>query len=1261
MCSYPQADSPHLPTSFRDSFHEASASADLLGALGISSGMWIEVAPMGEGGDGKEEDLFVHAPRRQVLRCFLDGEGAKCNSVSGGTGTEGLFQIGLTPSSLAFLGLSSGDSAVFVRSYRSSDAAEPESEEDPREKQTGGTSGSASEQAAKEKEPPTPYLRGPPAASFAIISRVRGTGSPWETYVKNLRAFLQVPRVLAEGEVFALPDLLPRPSLRLGLLGPPKMSSSSSSSSVEMEGGCGRLIEEIEQSDLAPECRLVLGDCASQTGGGRDEDRGEGLQGWWRGAVLRDVLFFPECEEAGINKSSEKSSGGEKEGEMSQAEETALLELERRVVREPGRDSFGWDPWGEWVFASLEEAERVNGLAQRQKKKESGSRTEGGDDHDEDGRARKGEPAPSAALSRCLPPSSIPLFRVEKLKIPQVGGEEWRCPVAVVDGNSTGVSLKGGCNTRGIPGILYHSLRERPLPPLPSIRKPSRRLSSFLKTALMKCEAGETTGVHVCSLLFGPPGCGRRLVAAETAADLGLHFVSVNCFQLVASGGASVDLSSSMIPGGGGAATLSAVLSPSSPAVSAWPVVLFLENFHALVRTPGGTPQAAEQAQDRVAAALSAFLNPSLWQGAQTGKAFVAVVASLEDPSRLSPRVRESFQLQLAVEAPDKLTRQRALQRLLPPVAGTAEERKAGQVQGGGDILRLSPDVSLENVAEKTAGVSLEDVRLLALEAAAVSLARERGRQTEEKEKERGANSSSSFGFVSIEGHITSDDLSEGLKRLQGREGGTKVKVAEIPSVKWEDLGGVEDAKKELMDAITLPAAMAGIVGTQLKLRSGLLLYGPPGTGKTLLAKAVATECGVNFISVKGPELLNMYIGESERNVREVFARARSVERCVVFFDELDALAPARGRGSDSGGVMDRVVSQLLTELDGLPPSIFVIGATNRPDLLDSALLRPGRLDRLVYVGVATDKFPLLQALCRKLDLHETDEDAAALTSERRPEEANAEGSGEGARSEFVEASSASSSSSSGERGDPPSAAATAEEKRGERKKSALLSRVALQMPKEATGADCRAVCTAALLAAVREKAGRVEELSSALHLPIASVAAFCEKLVAAVDRRREAEGSCVCRLVSEEGRDLGEFRLVFGEFAEDAKGGWGGSGVRDSSQLSAWVQEGEAEGGVARLLVCSTKGRERPKTAASQSMGTPPRFACPPRYANVDVRHCKGADLVASVRKVLGPKVSLSWNHFQSALAGLRASVSAEVLESYEQLREKYSTGKTA
>lgn len=200
-----------------------------------------------------------------------------------------------------------------------------------------------------------------------------------------------------------------------------------------------------------------------------------------------------------------------------------------------------------------------------------------------------------------------------------------------------------------------------------------------------------------------------------------------------------------------------------------------------------------------------------------------------------------------------------------------------------------------------------------------------------------------------------------------------------IPNVKWEDIGGLDLVKDEILDTIDMPLKHPELFNNGLKKRSGILFYGPPGTGKTLLAKAIATNFSLNFFSVKGPELLNMYIGESEANVRRVFQRARDAKPCVIFFDELDSVAPKRGNQGDSGGVMDRIVSQLLAELDGMSGSdggdgLFVVGATNRPDLLDEALLRPGRFDKLLYLGISDTnekQTKILEALTRKFKLHD--------------------------------------------------------------------------------------------------------------------------------------------------------------------------------------------------------------------------------------------------------------------------------------------------
>lgn len=196
-----------------------------------------------------------------------------------------------------------------------------------------------------------------------------------------------------------------------------------------------------------------------------------------------------------------------------------------------------------------------------------------------------------------------------------------------------------------------------------------------------------------------------------------------------------------------------------------------------------------------------------------------------------------------------------------------------------------------------------------------------------------------------------------------------EIGAPKIPEVHWEDIGGLANLKHEIIRRIELPLLHNSGIKS-----SGLLFYGPPGTGKTLLAKAVATECKLHFLSVKGPELLNMYVGQSEKNIRDIFERAKSASPCIIFFDELDALAPNRGKSGDSGGVMDRVVSQLLAEMDGLGSSIstFIIGATNRPDLIDPALLRPGRFDKLLYIGIYSDsesQLSVLKAITRKFTL----------------------------------------------------------------------------------------------------------------------------------------------------------------------------------------------------------------------------------------------------------------------------------------------------
>lgn len=196
--------------------------------------------------------------------------------------------------------------------------------------------------------------------------------------------------------------------------------------------------------------------------------------------------------------------------------------------------------------------------------------------------------------------------------------------------------------------------------------------------------------------------------------------------------------------------------------------------------------------------------------------------------------------------------------------------------------------------------------------------------------------------------------------------------VVEVPNVSWEDIGGLEEVKRDLKELVQYPVEHPEkFEKFGMSPSKGVLFYGPPGCGKTLMAKAVANECQANFISVKGPELLTMWFGESEANVRDVFEKARQSAPCVLFFDELDSIAQQRGGSSgDGGGAADRVMNQLLTEMDGVgaKKNVFIIGATNRPDIIDTALMRPGRLDQLIYIPMPDyeSRLSILRATLRK-------------------------------------------------------------------------------------------------------------------------------------------------------------------------------------------------------------------------------------------------------------------------------------------------------
>ncbi|MHA1330336.1 MAG: AAA family ATPase, partial [Candidatus Hodarchaeales archaeon] len=288
---------------------------------------------------------------------------------------------------------------------------------------------------------------------------------------------------------------------------------------------------------------------------------------------------------------------------------------------------------------------------------------------------------------------------------------------------------------------------------------------------------------------------------------------------------------------------------------------------------------------------------------------------------------------------------------------------KIPNIEDREEILRIHTrgmplaDVDLYEIAKATGGYTPADLELLVKEAGVRALERESLLELEIQETASKKSfteekiRSNSAAYISL----NQEDFNWALSSV--KPSASRELVSEIPLVTWDDIGGLEDVKQSLKEMIEWPISYPHVFREMgIKYPRGVLLYGPPGTGKTMLAKALAKEIQANFIVVKGPELLSKWFSESARMVREMFNRARQLSPCIVFFDEIDAIATRRGGGfsSSSSRERDRIINQLLASLDGVEKleGVFVIGATNRPDSIDPALLRPGRLDRLIYVPV---------------------------------------------------------------------------------------------------------------------------------------------------------------------------------------------------------------------------------------------------------------------------------------------------------------------
>ncbi|PSK35294.1 hypothetical protein C7M61_004752 [Candidozyma pseudohaemuli] len=374
----------------------------------------------------------------------------------------------------------------------------------------------------------------------------------------------------------------------------------------------------------------------------------------------------------------------------------------------------------------------------------------------------------------------------------------------------------------------------------------------------------------------------------------------------------------------------------------------------------------------------------------------MALVASCNDIDKLSESFTQIVKFQIDVSVPDEQERRQIFRYLLDKETKALNTEALPQAfedkvefEGRLDIFSLKfakrSDVSYQSLALLSAGLTPRDLNSIVRKSKQLAIKRLMARAKDAGISFEKIVKIANGGLV----QLTPEDFDKAINEARNQFSDS-IGAPRIPNVKWEDIGGLDTVKGEILDTIDMPLKHPELFSNGLKKRSGILFYGPPGTGKTLLAKAIATNFSLNFFSVKGPELLNMYIGESEANVRRVFQKARDAKPCVIFFDELDSVAPKRGNQGDSGGVMDRIVSQLLAELDGMSggesngDGVFVVGATNRPDLLDEALLRPGRFDKMLYLGISdTDdkQTKILEALTRKFKL--SDEVDLALIAEK--------------------------------------------------------------------------------------------------------------------------------------------------------------------------------------------------------------------------------------------------------------------------------------
>ncbi len=470
--------------------------------------------------------------------------------------------------------------------------------------------------------------------------------------------------------------------------------------------------------------------------------------------------------------------------------------------------------------------------------------------------------------------------------------------VAIITRNTEiKISEKPAKESNGIPRVTYEDIG--------GLKEEIKKIREMVELPLRHPELFERLGIDPPKgvLLYGPPGTGKTMLAKAVANEASAHFIYLSGPEIMSKYYGQSEEN---------------IREVFKEAQENAPSVIFIDEIDSIAPK---RDEVSGEVERRVVAQLLALMDGLESRGK------VVVIGATNRPNALDPALRRPgrFDREIEIGIPD-----------------TDARREILEIHTRG--VPLSEDVDLDKLAEMTHGYVGADLAALVKEAAMRALRRvvpEIDVEVEKIPKE-----------ILDKIEVTWDDFINAYREMQPST--MREVLIEKPKVKWSDIGGLEDVKQELREVVEWPMKYKKLFKhMKVRIPKGILLYGPPGTGKTLLAKAVATESEANFISVKGPEFLSKWVGESEKAVREVFRKARQAAPAVIFIDEIDAVAPMRGRDL-STNVTERVVSQLLTEMDGLEElhNVIVIAATNRPDMLDRALLRPGRFDRMVYVPV---------------------------------------------------------------------------------------------------------------------------------------------------------------------------------------------------------------------------------------------------------------------------------------------------------------------